>query len=76
LVLAGISKERSITYLCESDYSYEAYKENNYEAQKCGNSIIANFYFVSYLIIVNMMLLNLFIAVVLEGFEVSSLMES
>lgn len=39
------------------------------EATACGNRVLAITFFVSFVIVVSLVFLNLFVAIILEGFE-------
>lgn len=83
-ILYALTRNYSMKYQCIEDPTYEDYKAatdayNEIPANKntddglgitvgCGNQA-AYFYFISYLVIVQLVFLNLFIAIILQGFE-------
>jgi len=48
---------------------YYSFKENNFERLECGNKYVAYLYFISFMVIVSFIFLNLFIAIILESFN-------
>lgn len=58
-----------LTYQCINQPTYEDYAQNNYQELGCGNSFSSIAFFVSFVIIVSLVFLNLFVAIILEGFE-------
>jgi hypothetical protein len=72
LVLASLSQGHSIDHQCIYGPSYGDYVRNDKVPIGCGNSIIAIIYFCSYVLLVILMFLNLFIAIILSGFTDSS----
>lgn len=57
-----------MTFECVEEFVYEEYVANGYNTTACGHST-ASIFFITYLIFVKLIFLNLFIAVILEGFE-------
>jgi len=53
----------------ERDFDYESYVENGQKTTGCGSPIAGIVYMMTYLLIVPLIFLNLFIAIILEGFE-------
>lgn len=68
LILQAISRDRTIDFECTKKPTYQDYKRNGYEAIGCGDSGLAIFYFVSFMLFVNLIFLNLFIAIVINSF--------
>eukprot|EP00347_Sterkiella_histriomuscorum_P019834 403340124 len=68
-IMKALMDQRSITYNCVYDPSYEDILSNNGQACGCGNYWIAMIYFTSYQLLVTFISLNLFIAIILEGFN-------
>lgn len=67
-LLVALSQENSIDFQCIDSPSYDDYKNNNYETIGCGNVNIAYIFMFSYLILLTLIFLNLFIAIILEGY--------
>lgn len=67
------ARERSIIFDCDDevtggDFDYQSYVENGFETTGCG-APIGYFFFCSYILVVPLIFLNLFIAIILQGFE-------
>jgi len=68
-ILLDLSKQRQVDYNCNNDgFDYERYKNNKFETYGCGNAGLATSFISLYIIIVTLIMLNLFIAVTLQGF--------
>jgi len=70
------ARERAIDFQCVRDPSYEEIQANGGEPNGCGSRLTALFYFISFILIVSLIFLNLFIAIILEGFSKSSRAEN
>lgn len=57
-------------YSITTDCSASEIRDSNGELQGCG-SVLAYFYFISFTVLISMMIMNLFVAVVIEGFAES-----
>mmetsp|Transcript_28676 Transcript_28676/g.13274 ORF Transcript_28676/g.13274 Transcript_28676/m.13274 type:complete len:84 (+) Transcript_28676:254-505(+) len=58
---------------CIFSPTYEEIQQNGGSPNGCGSSsLVANLYFISFTLVVTFIFLNLFIAVILKGFEESS----
>lgn len=74
-------RQQSIVFECsEEDFDYDVYRENGYQTTGCGSSAAGMVFFMTYFLMVPLIFLNLFIAIILEGFEqtnakVSSLLQ-
>lgn len=55
---------------CIDNPSFDDYSTNQFETVGCGDGRTAILYFFSYLLVVKLVFLNLFIAVILDGFQV------
>jgi hypothetical protein len=53
---------------CIDDNSYATYRANNYQSQGCGTQF-AQFYFMSFTLLISWLIMNLAIAAVIEGLE-------
>jgi hypothetical protein len=60
---------------CDNDPTYAKIQANGGVPNGCG-SMFAIFYFVSFMLVVTMIFLNLFIAIILEGFGTTNEAES
>jgi hypothetical protein len=69
MVLWALSNERSIEYQCIENPTYDDFKANNFEPIGCGKKATSAFYFTSFVLIVSLVFLNLFIAIILQGFS-------
>ena len=56
---------------CVLNPTYEDYKNNGFETVGCGNSI-AILYFISFTMIVSYIFVNLFLAIIIQGFSDSN----
>ncbi len=61
--------QKSIIFECMNDPQYEDFLANNGEANGCGNYWTSMIFFCSYQLLVTFIILNLFIAIILEGFS-------
>ena len=68
-LLVSISSTYSITFQCIENPTYDDYVANGYEPVGCGSPFATKLYFYSFLLIVGTILINLFIAVILDGYS-------
>jgi len=68
-IMYSLSKQPSITYECISSPTYQDYVANGKEPVGCGNSSLAMFFFFSFVTVVSLIFLNLFIAIILQAFD-------
>lgn len=68
-VMHALSRSNHALYECIEQPTYEDYFKNDNKTVGCGNKAVAVAYFVSFIIIVSLIFLNLFVAVVLQGFQ-------
>lgn len=61
-------RSRSITFQCDENPTYESIMANNGIPNGCGKPVIARIYFFSFMIVVSLIFLNLFIAIVVDTF--------
>lgn len=61
-------RKKSLYLDCLEDPSYEDYVANGYKTVGCGAGFEGILFFFSYFLFVNLIFLNLFIAIILEGF--------
>jgi len=69
-ILHAISRKKGIGFECKENPNYQDYKLKG-QTVGCGNAQIAKAFILSYTFIVNMIFLNLFIAIILQGFDES-----
>ena len=60
-------RQRSIDYECVVEQTYEEQQRDG--IQGCGNMLSSRAFFISYMLLIPFIFLNLFIAIILEGFE-------
>lgn len=65
-IMEDCAREKSIEFLCY-DQNFEQRQKDG--IQGCGSHIISYFFFMSFMIFVTFIMLNLFIAIILEGFQ-------
>lgn len=68
-IMASLSKRPAIDFDCVEQPSYELYAENQYQTLGCGIGSAAQWFFVAFVFSVSLILVNLFIAVTLQGFN-------
>ena len=68
-IMFDCARERSIIFDCVSEQSFEEMERDGING--CGQKGPAIFYFLSFMLIVSFIFLNLFIAIILEGFSKS-----
>jgi len=70
--MMDLMRQESIMFQCSNeDFDYTQYMENGMQTNGCG-SYSAIIYMVSFYMMVPLIFLNLFVAVILEGFEQTS----
>ncbi len=67
-IMFDCSRGRSVNHSCDDSVSYDLLVQNDFVVTGCGSTATAVFYFLSFMIIVSFIFLNLFIAIILEGF--------
>ena len=65
LLMYALSRTNEPGYECIDGPNYADFVEGGMEPQGCGNSIITQIYFISYIFLVGLIFLNLFIAIIL-----------
>lgn len=68
-VVYAISEEKSIQNFCLENPDYSDYLKNDHQTLGCGSGFQARIYFISFILVVSMIFLNLFIAIILQSFE-------
>lgn len=67
-LMHSLSRSNHVYYQCLESQTYQDYLLNNKQPQGCGTR--ASFlFFISFVVIVSLVFLNLFVAIILEGFE-------
>jgi hypothetical protein len=61
------ARSRSITFDCKQYQTYEELQRDG--VQGCGSPVAAHFFFISFMVVVSFIFLNLFIAIILESFN-------
>jgi hypothetical protein len=67
-LMDSLMLEYTLHNQCNPNPTYESFKENNYKPVGCGLPFTVMAYFYSYILIVSVTFLNLFIAVILDGY--------
>lgn len=67
-VLNTLSKGYSITNQCVMNPTYNDYRNNGFTTVGCGDFGTTLLYFYTYLLIIKLIFLNLFIAIILSAF--------
>lgn len=63
-------RQESILFQCSNDdFKYEEYKANGFETNSCGSPVSGIIFFMTFNLFVPLIFLDLFIAIILEGFE-------
>lgn len=69
-ILSDLSRGKDIDYDCSQEkFSLETYKALGYQTYGCGKPTAATIFIPVFIIIVSLILINLFIAVTLQGFQ-------
>ena len=66
----------SPVFLCEVGPTYSDYVANNYKTVGCGNKYTSWAFFISYYFIVDLIFVQLFIAIILQGYQKVIIRES
>ena len=64
----ALSVGKTLGNECIVNPTYYDYKDAGFETQGCGTSWLTNFYFLTYLSMVTLLFLNLFIAIIINGY--------
>jgi len=67
-IMYDIMRKKSISNYCVEGPTYEDYMANDFKPIGCGSDL-AKVYFFSFSIVVTLIFLNLFVAIILQGFE-------
>lgn len=63
-----MARQKSILFQCQDSQDYDSLVANNMQTNKCGSGLASFGYFISYVIIVMQIFLNLFIAIIIDSF--------
>lgn len=75
-IMLDCSRPKTVEWHCDSSLPFDKLRDSDGNLQGCGNETTALIYFISFMIIVSFIFLNLFIAIILESFETSQDEES
>lgn len=67
-IMESAIKKYSITFQCTQSPTYDDYVANGHQTLGCGAGFEGILYFFSFYLLVNLIFLNLFIAIILQGF--------
>jgi hypothetical protein len=67
--MASYAREFEAGYECKEDPDYTDYQNNGYVTVGCGSSLGAIVYFISFMFIIRLIFLKLFIALIIDGFK-------
>ena len=67
-LLEALSMENSITNHCKVNPSYEDFVANNNQPVGCGKRTFATIYIFSFVFMISIIFMNLFIAIILQGY--------
>ena len=66
-------RQRSILFQCsEEDFDFDSYVMNGRQTNGCGSGPAGIIFFIAYFLLVPLFFLDLFVAIILEGFEQTS----
>ena len=68
-ILRGVQLELALDHFCIPHPSFDDFSDNNFQTIGCGKVLEGYMYFYSYYLIVTLVFLNLFIAIILDGFQ-------
>ncbi len=71
-VMHAMSRKNHPFYQCLESPTYEDYLKNGKQSVGCGNMFTSLIFFTSFTIIVSLVFINLFVAIILEGFDETS----
>jgi len=76
LLMWDCGRPNEVNFSCKSSQTYDQIEANDGVPEECGNAAAAYLYFVSFTLIITFIFLNLFIAVILQGFGDASASEN
>lgn len=68
-VMHAMSRPKHALYNCIPNASYKDYVKNGKEPISCGLGYTSIIFFVTFIVMVSMVFINLFVAIILEGFQ-------
>lgn len=68
-VMHAVSRGRHPFYQCVEEHSYQDFLDNGKVPNGCGNRPIAICFFTTFVMLVSLVFINLFVAIILEGFD-------
>jgi len=71
-IMYDSTRQRSLTFDCLEEQSYEERMKSGGDPEVCGGGSLFNIYFITFMIIVSFIFINLFIAIILESFNTST----
>ena len=74
-LMYALGEGHSISNQCIDNPSFEDYRLAGNKPMACGYSWLSNFYFYFYILLVSMIFLNIFIAIILQGYFQTQEME-
>lgn len=60
-----LSKTDSLDYDCKTVQDYSDYKKNGFVTNECGDTFAVTLFFFSFVLLINLIFINLFTAIVL-----------
>jgi len=66
-IMADSTRQRSILFQCSDDQTYEEWSQPGAKLNGCGSSW-GTAYFITFMVFGSIIFLNMFIAIILEGF--------
>jgi hypothetical protein len=67
-IMDDLERKNEVDFECIVDPTYHDYKDNNFQTVGCGTGV-SRLFFILYVFSVSLILVNLFIAVTLQGFN-------
>lgn len=74
-LMNSLSRINSEDFVCIDNPTYEDFKNADFKPQGCGNPFLAQVFFITYIFLVGLIFLNLFIAIILQGYYQATEME-
>ena len=68
-IMHAVSRSYHPMYQCKESPSYQDLIDNQMRPNGCGQRLTSILFFVSFIVVVSLVFLNLFVAIILEGFE-------
>ena len=67
-VMHSMSRRKHVLYECVENSTYQDYLDNGKEPISCGLGYTSVVYFITFIVMVSLVFINLFVAIILEGF--------